>query len=131
MSHPDTWPQRLVELCKQPSRIGGYFVNQDDYLAFHGDTAAFQKFLDTCAALSEFGPTTLHVHKGRGSCQGLQKERKPLDCDWQLDVINQHWRSRQLNAGEPEYSLELHVWQEGGVNLAEVKIPATVKVARE
>src|SRR6266702_815357 len=42
LSHPGTWPPRLVALGKLPSRVAGYFVNQDDYIAFKGDTAGFR-----------------------------------------------------------------------------------------
>jgi len=131
MSHPDTWPASLVDLAKQPARVGGYFVNQDDYLAFQGDTARFRAFLEACAALPEFGPTTLHFHKGRGTFQPLDKEKKPLPCEWQLDVINQHWRSQDPNPEGPMYSLELHVWLEGAVDLKAIHIPASVKTVRD
>jgi hypothetical protein len=131
ISHPDTWPPRLVELAKLPSRVAGYFVNQDDYLAFQGDTAGFRMCLDTCLALGEFAPTTLHLHKGKGSFQPLDKDQKPLPCDWQLDVINQHWRAAEPKPKGPMYRFELLVWLDGAVDLATIKVPPIVKTIEE
>ena len=130
-SHPDTWPPRLVTLAKLPSRVAGYFVNQDDYLAFKGDTAGFRVCLETCAALREFAPTTLYVHKGKGSFQSLDKAKGRVPCDWQLDVINQSWRAREPNPKGPGYSMELHVWLKGSVDISAVEIPSNVKTIRE
>lgn len=131
ISHPDTWPPRLVELAKLPSRVGGYFVNQDDYLAFKGDTAGFRACLETCVALGEFAPTTLHIHRGQGAFQLLDQGKAPLPCDWQLDVINRHWRAAEANPKGPMYSLELHVWVDGSVDLAGIKVPSGVKTIDE
>ena len=131
ISHPDTWPPRLVDLAKLPSRVAGYFINQDDYFAFTGDTAGFQTCLDTCIALSEFGPTTLHIHKGKGAFQPLDKGKEPLPCDWQLDVINQQWRATEPNPKGPKYSLELHVWLDGAVDVAAIKLPLTINTIKE
>ena len=131
ISHPDTWPPRLVNLANLPSRVAGYFINQDDYFAFTGDTAAFRACLDTCIALSEFAPTTLHIHKGKGAFQPLDKDKKPLPCDWQLDVINQQWRAAQPNPTGPKYSFALHVWLDGAVDVAAIKLPPTLKIIKE
>ena len=131
LSHPDAWPPRLVELAKLPSRVAGCFINQDDYLAFRGDTAGFRACLDTCAALGESAPTTLHIHKGKGSFQPLDNEKKPVPCDWRLEVINQHWRSGDPTPKGPMYRLELHVWLDGGVDFATVKVPPNVKTIQE
>jgi hypothetical protein len=133
ISHPATWPASLVDLAKLPSRVAGYFVNQDDYFAFKGDTAGFQACLATCIALGEFGPTTLHIHKGKGSFQPLDSKKQPVPCDWRLEVINQEWR-RAVAKTDPKgqkYSLELHVWMEGGVDVAALKFPPTLKVVKE
>lgn len=131
ISHPDNWPPRLVELASLPSRVAGYYINSDDYLAFKGDTAGFQAFLGTCVALGEFAPTTLHIHKGKGSFQPLDKEKNAVPCDWQLDVINQEWRSTQPDPKGPMKRLELHVWLDGAVDLAAVKVPTAVKTIQE
>ena len=127
----DAWPPRLINLVNLPSRFAGYFINQDDYFAFKGDTAGFRACLETCIALGEFAPTTLHIHKGNGFFQPLDKDKKPLPCDWQLDVINQHWRAAHPNPTGPEYSLELHVWLDGAVDVAAIKLPPTVKTLKE
>ena len=131
ISHPDTWPPRLVDLAKLPSRVAGYFINQDDYFAFTGDTAGFRACLDTCTGLAEFAPTTLHIHKGKGTFQPLDKVKKPLPCDWQLDVINQHWRAAKPNPTGPKYSLELHVWLDGAVDVTAIKLPPSMKTIKE
>ena len=114
-----------------PNSRRGSPVNQDDYFAFNGDTAGFRACLDTCIALGEFAPTTLHIHKGKGAFQPLDKDKKPLPCDWQLDVINRHWRAAEPNPKGPMYSLELHVWVVGSVDLAGIKVPSGVKTIRE
>ena len=43
--YPTTWPASLVDIAKHPSRVAGYFINQDEYFAFKGDTAGFQACL--------------------------------------------------------------------------------------
>jgi hypothetical protein len=48
-----------------------------------------------------------------------------LPCDWQLDVINQHWRAAKPNPTGPKYSLELHVWLDGAVDVTAIKLPPT------
>lgn len=131
ISHPDTWPSRLVELAKLPLRVAGYFINQNDYLAFKGNTAQFQSCLDTCAAMAEFGSTTLRIHKGKGEFQPLHSEKKPVSCDWRLDVINQEWGADKPLPKGPKYTMELHVWLESAVDVAAIKVPAAVKTIRE
>ena len=131
ISHPDNWPQRLVKLASLPSRVAGYYINSDDYLAFKGDTAGFQTFLGTCVALSEFAPTTLHIHKGKGSFHPLDKEKKAVPCDWQLDVINQEWHSTEPEPAGPKNRLELHVSLDGAVDVPAIKVPPCVKTIKE
>ncbi len=133
VSHPDTWPAPLLQIVNDTPRVGGYFVNQDDYFAFLGSAGAFQTFLETCAALKDFGPTTLHIHKGKGTFQPLQQKEPPVFCDWRLDVINQWWRAidDKAKAKGPQYSLELHVWLEGPFDFKTIKVPAVVKTVRD
>jgi hypothetical protein len=131
--YPTTWPASLVDIAKHPSRIAGYYINQDDYFAFKGDTAGFQACLASCVALADFGPTTLHIHKGKGSFQPLDAKKPAVACDWRVEVINQEWRragAKEETKG-PKYTLELHVWLEGGVDVASLKLPAKLKVVNE
>jgi hypothetical protein len=128
---PEGWPPRLVELAKLPSRVAGYFVNSDDYFAFKGDTAEFRNFLGVCVALADFAPTTVHIHKDKGSFQSLDQAKKPLSCDWQLDVINRHWRAGEANSEGQKYSFELHVWSEGAVDFGAIQVPPCVKIIKE
>jgi hypothetical protein len=131
MSHPDSWPPGLLELARGPSRVAGYFINADDYLAFQGDTAGFQRCVDTCAALGEFGRTTLHIHQGKGAFQPLDKTRAAVPCDWQLDVINRQFRAATSEPVSPKYHLDLHVWLGGGVKLDAVKLPAGLEISKD
>ena len=128
---PEGWPPRLVELVKLPSRVAGYFINSDDYFAFKGDTAAFREFLGVCVALADFAPATVHIHKGKGSFQPLDQAKKPIACDWQLDVINRHFRADKPNPTGPVYSLELHVWLDGVVDFGAIRVPPTMNVTKE
>ena len=123
----DAWPPRLTELVNSKSRVAGYFINQDDYFAFRGNTNKFKAFLDTCAGLGDFAPATLHIHKGNGLFISFDKAKAAVPCNWQLDIINQHWRSTEPHPKGPMYSLDLHVWEDGFIDLASIKIPATMK----
>ncbi len=131
LGRPEGWPPQLVELVKLPSWVAGYFINSDDYFAFKGDTAAFKKFLGVCVALADFAPTTVHIHKGKGSFQPLDKDKKPVACDWQLDMINRHWRAGEANPEGRKYSFELHVWLEGAVDVGATQVPPCVKIIKE
>ena len=128
---PEGWPPRLVELVKLPSRVAGYFINSDDYFAFKGDTAAFREFLGVCVALADFAPATVHIHKGKGSFQPLDQAKKPIACDWQLNVINRHWRAGEDDPEGQKYSFDLHVWLEGAVDFAAIQVPPCVKIIKE
>ena len=131
ISHPDTWPPRLVNLAKRPSRVAGFFVNQDDYLAFRGDTAEFRTFLDTCVSLSAFAPTTLHIHPGSGSFQPLDRSEGPSSVRLAARHHQPRWRATEPNPTKAAYFMELHVWLKGSVDISAVEIPSTVKTIRE
>ena len=120
-----------MDLAKLPARVGGYFVDQDDSLAFQGDTSAFRAFLEVCASLDGAASTTLFIHEGSGWFQPQDERRSAIRCDWRLDVINLHARATAPEPNGPVYSLELHVWLGGSVNVAAIHVPAIVKIAKE
>ncbi len=130
-SHPDSWPPALLAMAKLPARVAGCFVNQDDYLAFRGDAAGFRACVETCLAIKEFGPTTLHLHQGAGHFLPLDRTKPPIGCDWQLDVINQRWRGQQPTPAGPAYSLELHLWLGGAIDLSALHLPASLKTVHD
>jgi len=121
------WPPRLLELVNLSSRVAGYFINQDDYFAFRGDTERFQSFLDTCADLGDFASVTLHIHKGKGLFASLDKQRPGIPCNWQLNIVNQHWRSAEPTPKGPVYALELHVWSDNGIDFSAIRMPRGLK----
>ncbi len=129
--YPESWPSRLVDLANLPNRVGGHFVDQDDSLAFRGDTSAFRAFLDGCTSLAGAASTTLFVHDGNGLFQPQDESRSAIPCDWRLDVINLHARATGLGSNGPMYALELHVWLGGSVNVAAIHVPAIVKTVKE
>lgn len=131
ISHPDSWPPRLLDLVKGPSRVAGYFVNSDDYFAFQGDTAGFQRSLDTCIVFREFGKTTLHLHQGKGAFQPLAQARPAVPCDWRLDIIDEHFRGQTPEPPHPRYHMHLHIWLGGAVKVEALKLPAGLNVAKD
>jgi hypothetical protein len=130
VSRPDEWPQKLVDLANLPARCAGFFVNADDYFAYKGDTAAFRAFLETCAALDKFAPLNLHIHEGKGLF-GDMENKKFVPCDWKLEVINQHFRAPDGVPVRPRYTLELHVWRGGAVDVSKVNLPANITVTKD
>ena len=43
----------VSELANRPGRVGGYWVNSNDWFYFAGDTAAFNSFLQQYAKLND------------------------------------------------------------------------------
>jgi hypothetical protein len=117
-SYPETWSPRLLALTKAPTLVAEQSTGTVHSLAFRGDAPQFQSFLDQCLELGAATPTTLHFHYGKGTLQPLTKGAKAIPCDWRLDVVNKN------AAGEPKYSLELHLWDPGTVDLRKLKLPA-------
>jgi hypothetical protein len=58
-------------------------------------------------------------------------EKKFVPCDWKLEVINQHFRAPDGVPVGPKYTLELHVWRGGAVDMSKVKVPDNVVVSKE
>ena len=138
----DKAPPGLNGLINQKTRVHGYFVNQEDRFFFAGDTAAFEAFLKQYAGLDGIAGHRLLVHHGKGVAKSPWDKGKGKPCDWKLDVGLMAWygdrkeiymdpKVAESKAEKPKYMAELHVWEEGNVNLEKVTIPDTVNVVRE
>ena len=127
--HPD-YPAGLYELLSSEGRVDGYFVNACDFLSYHGDTKAFNKFLAGAAKLKDT-PLKLTLHPGRGMTSKPWKDHKPVPFEWQANVLRRGWHpdAPEAKAGEKgPYVVTLDLWLGGDVALDELDVPLGVEV---
>jgi hypothetical protein len=147
--HPANYPVNLTEvpagvneLINQTNRVHGYFVNAEDRFFYAGGTAAFEAFLAQYAKLAGIAGHRLIVHAGRGQAKSPWDKGEGKGCDWMMDVAPVSWieghrevvrdtKADTPKSGNREYLVEIHVWTAGNVDLANVTIPAIVKVQNE
>jgi len=139
----DNAPPGLNDLINQKTRVHGYFVNAQDWFFFGGDTAAFAAFLKQYARLDGIAGHRLVVHRGKGQAKSPWDKGEGKPCGWMLDVGLISWaeghgrevykdpKTAESKTEKPKYMAELHVWEDGNVNLEKVTIPDTVNVVRE
>ncbi len=58
----------LTDLANRPGRVGGYWVNSNDWFYFAGDTKALNDFLRRYAELKET-PLVLVIHPGKAPAE--------------------------------------------------------------
>ncbi len=125
------WPPALLDLVNSKGRVGGFFVNANDWFFFQGDAKAFNAWLEKYAALKDT-PLRLVLHPSRAT------DRRPwskegearLPVDWQVDVINREgmrvgFQEKPVKAG---YDVTVHVFLGGQVGLDDLDVPLGVSV---
>ncbi len=128
----DGWPAGLADLLNSGGRVGGFFVNANDWFFFQGDAKAFNAWLEKYAALKDT-PLQLVLHPGRTT------DRRPwskegearLPVDWQVDVINRQWTYEAIDEKhpvKPGHDVTVHVFLGGQVGLDDLDVPLGVSV---
>ena len=133
---PTNWPTGLADLRDNQGRVHGYCVNSEDLFFYSGDAASFNRFLTNYAALP-ITSHTLALHRGSGTAKSPWNHGQGVRCDWKM-YIGPRWRqaafnkpaaeAREIIRNNPGYAVRLELWLNGGVNFAEVKVPANVTV---
>jgi len=125
------WPAGLAELLNAGGRVGGFFVNANDWFFFQGDAKAFNAWLEKYAALKDT-PLRLVLHPGRAIDRRpwSKPDEKRLPVDWQVDVINREgmrvgFQEKPVKAG---YDVTVHVFLGGQVGLDDLDVPLGVEV---
>lgn len=127
--NPD-YPAGLYELLSGQGRVAGYFINANDYLFYHGDTKAFNKFLEGCAKLKDT-PLKLVLHPGRGMTSKPWNDAKPAPFEWSVSVLRRGWHpdAPEAKAGQKGgYVVALGLWLGGDVALDALDVPLEVEV---
>ena len=134
---PTDWPSGLASLRDSQRWVHGYgFGFAEDNFFYAGDADSFGRFLTRFAAL----PTASHtliLHHGTGVAKSPWNLGPGLRCDWKMH-IEPRWRQAAFNKPVDETkqiirhnlgcTVSLDLWLNGGVNFAEVKVPANVTV---
>ena len=127
----DGWPKGLKELMNVEGRVGGFFVNADDYFYFCGDTKAFNAFLKQYAQMEDVGHRlVLHPGQGVDKRPWGKKDLKPID--WFVEITTRAWRAiGRKNKNEPPpkgYAVTVHLWVGGSVGLEALDVPLNIEV---
>ncbi len=134
---PPEWPAGLMSLIESQRWVHGYFYGYaEDNFFYAGDADSFSRFLSRLAALPIASPT-LTLHRGIGVAKSPWNHGPGLKCDWKMHIEPQ-WRKLAINKpfeetkriirDNPGGRVDLDLWLDGGVNFAEVKVPANVTV---
>ena len=121
------WPVGLQELVNTKNRIGGVFVNDDDFFFFAGTAREFSAFLVDYAKIRGIEKHRLILHRGASEA-GLLSGGKRRPCDWKL--LGRPGASLSGAGAGPDYVLEIHFWTGGRIPLDEVVIPENIEVAK-
>jgi hypothetical protein len=133
---PTNWPTGLADLRDHQGRVHGYFLNFEDLCFYSGDAASFNRFLTNYTAL----PITSHtlvLHRGYGTAKSPWNRGQGIRCDWKM-YVGPRWlqaafnkpaeEAREIIRHNPGYAVRLDLWLNGGVDFAQVKVPACVTV---
>ena len=137
MAAPD-WPQGLKELVGRDDQVGGFWMNsQYDSYHFDGDTAGANEFLEQYSTLK--GVThTLVLHGGLPASErlsGAPGSKQSSFYEWTLNIVNTERLRRNIDKidepdtlAQPQYSVTVHLWLGGRVNLRSLKVPHNIEV---
>jgi len=139
-----SWPKGMADLVNTTNRIGGLWVNAEDFFFYSGTATNFSVFLAAYAAVEPVDQHRLVLHEGAGEAYSLGGgNRRP--CDWELfgcpksrlvghAAMAQGTNStaaRQEAARDTNYVLEVHFWTGGKIPVDQLTIPQNVELAGE
>jgi hypothetical protein len=117
------WPEGMRKLANAEERISGYFVNAADYFFFSGDQAILEKLLLDYSKISELEAHQIVINPGGGPSYNGRI------CDWHLYGCPSSWKNNDPK--EKTYTMEVHVWVDGKMNLDELNIPKGLVVEKK
>jgi hypothetical protein len=137
-------PAGLNELINRPGRVHGYFVNEEDRFFYAGSAQDLTAFLEKYAELKGIVAHRLTIHAGKSVAKSPWDKGDGKPCDWMLEVGNESWRGIAADASkkpdeaskkpDPQQStqiVEMHIWTDGAIKVADLKVPKGVEVVRE
>jgi hypothetical protein len=122
----------LTDLANQPNRVGGYWVNSNDWFYFAGDTKALNDFLRRYAKLTET-PLVLVIHPGKAPAERCVGELFAEPYDWKLDSMypaftrDKKW-FQKADGGQWGRVAIVQAWLGGNIRLDELDVPANIEV---
>ena len=137
-----SWPKGMADLVNTTNRIGGLWVNAEDFFFFSGTATNFSAFLAAYAAVEPVDQHRLVLLEGAGEAYSLGGgNRRP--CDWELFGCPKSWlvghaamaqgtnaiAAREQAARDTNYVLEVHFWTGGKIPVDQLTIPQNVELA--
>lgn len=129
---PESSSVQLTDLVNRPERVGGYWINSNNWFYFAGDTKKLNDFLCQYAKLTET-PLVLVIHAGKAPAEECIGEMFKTPYDWKLDSMYPAFTRdttwfRKPNGGKWRRVVILQVWLGGNIRLDELKVPPNIEV---
>jgi hypothetical protein len=128
----DSWPKGMEHLVNAAHRVHGFFVNDEDVFFFAGSAADFTAFLLEYSKIDPIRKHVLIIHGGSG--KAMSPWGGPgVPCDWEIYGCSAT-RSRNAKdvkdptAVSPWYTLEVHFWSGGKIDLKQVTVPKNIEL---
>lgn len=124
------WPAGLLELVNSADRVGGFWVNQNDYFFYKGDAKAINKFVADYGKIPNT-PVSVVVHAGAKALTGKLGEKHETPYNWELHVSRRGWgtpRDPRNSEESPGYVATVHIWLSDAITLKELELPKHVDV---
>ena len=127
------WPEGLVHLVNRPGRVGGFFVNANDYFLYAGDTRALNDFLAEYGRLKQTPLSVVLRTEAAPMTDGPWDKEGQTHTDWRLSVLRRGGapdapHDPKAPRDRPGYVLIVDVWLGETIKGEEVKVPAGVEV---
>jgi hypothetical protein len=122
----------LSELANRPGRVGGYWVNSNDWFYFAGDTKALNDFLRRYAELKGT-PLVLVIHPGKAPAERCVGDLFAEPYDWKLDSMysaftrDKQWFQKSDGDQWSRVAI-VQAWLGGNIRLDELDVPTNIKV---
>jgi hypothetical protein len=123
----------LSELANRPGRVGGYWVNSNDWFYFAGDTKALNDFLRRYAEMKGT-PLVLVIHPGKAPAEACVGDLFAEPYDWKLDSMyrgftrDKTWFQKPDGGQWPGSVVIVQAWLGGNVRLDDLEVPANIEV---
>jgi len=124
--------RQLSDLANRPGRVGGYWVNSNDWFYFAGDTEALNDFLRRYAKLTET-PLILVLHPGKAPAESCVGDLFEQPYDWKLDSMyagctrEKAWFEKP-GGGQWRRVAIVQTWLGGNVRLDRLEVPTDIEV---
>ena len=116
----DGWPSGVYEVVNQPNRVHGYWVNSYDTLFYRGTHSDLNKMIKALTAISAAN-VEIVLHTGPGIAQSPWAKKPVGLADWSIKIGKGGVTPKQDD-------ITIDIWIGGGLSLAELEIPSSLKV---